>query len=444
MSVFDIADLSRSRADGNRATRRARSVFDTLGEGVIVWSLEGRVVDCNRSAAEILGRDRDQLRRMSFEEVMRAARVDLDPVTEDGVRIDARDFPAIRARRNGLPVIGQVLGFTNPEGHRVWLEVDVRPVRDDTDGDLLVTSFRDVTQRKEAEERMRALSAIVESSSDAIFRETLDGIIESWNPGAESMYGFTAAEAIGQHHGMLVPDDRRVEAEHLLDAARGGTSINNLFTVRRRKDGSRFNVAVTTSPLFDATGTVIGVSEVAGDVSELIEMRDALVQSEEWFRSLVQRSSDVAFVLDRAGNITYASPAAERFGYAPEELVGIASRDLIHPDDVERNRDAVFDAVAEQGSATIEWRFRKADGSYCWVEEVLTDLHDVEAVSGWVANIRDITDRRRAEADRIEAEERYRQGFERSAFGLAVLDLHQTFTSVNSVPDVRAARPAPN
>jgi diguanylate cyclase (GGDEF)-like protein/PAS domain S-box-containing protein len=444
MSVFDIADLSRSRADGNRATRRARSVFDTLGEGVIVWSLEGRVVDCNRSAAEILGRDRDQLRRMSFEEVMRAARVDLDPVTEDGVRIDARDFPAIRARRNGLPVIGQVLGFTNPEGHRVWLEVDVRPVRDDTDGDLLVTSFRDVTQRKEAEERMRALSAIVESSSDAIFRETLDGIIESWNPGAESMYGFTAAEAIGQHHGMLVPDDRRVEAEHLLDAARGGTSINNLFTVRRRKDGSRFNVAVTTSPLFDATGTVIGVSEVAGDVSELIEMRDALVQSEEWFRSLVQRSSDVAFVLDRAGNITYASPAAERFGYAPEELVGIASRDLIHPDDVERNRDAVFDAVAEQGSATIEWRFRKADGSYCWVEEVLTDLHDVEAVSGWVANIRDITDRRRAEADRIEAEERYRQGFERSAFGLAVLDLHQTFTSVNPALAELLGHPAPH
>ena len=145
----------------------------------------------------------------------------------------------------------------------------------------------------------------------------------------------------------------------------------------------------------------------------------------------MQRSSDVAFVLDGDGVITYASPAVARFGYTPDELVGAVSRELIHPDDVARHRDRVFDTVARAGSATVEWRFRQADGSYCWVEQVLTDVHDVPAVGGWVANLRDITDRREAEAERVEAEERYRQGFERSAFGLGVLDLEQTFTSVN-------------
>ncbi len=431
MSVFNIADLSRSRAEGNRASERARAVFDALGEGVIVWSADGLVVDCNRTASEILGRSRDELRSMTSDEILLVARTEMGPVTEYGHPLETREYPAIRTRRGQGPVLGQVLGITRPDRRHVWLEVDVRPVHDDTDGDLLVTSFRDITERKEAADHMRALSAIVESSSDAIFRQSLGGIIESWNPGAERVYGYTAAEMIGAHHATLVPEDRLVEAERLLFAARNGTSNNNVLTVRRRNDGGHVNVVVTTSPLLDAAGTVIGVSEIVGDVTELVEMRDTLVQSEEWFRSLVQRSSDVAFVLDAEGVITYASPAAERFGYAPEELVGVSSRDLIHPDDVERHRDNVFETVAQVGTATVEWRFRKADGSYGWVEEVLTDLHDVPAVSGWVANVRDITDRRHAEDERIEAEERYRQGFERSAFGLAVLDLKQTFTSVN-------------
>ena len=228
-----------------------------------------------------------------------------------------------------------------------------------------------------------------------------------------------------------MPEEHRIEAEHLVIAAANGTSINNLLTVRRHKDGTPIQVVVTSSPLYDAGGRVVGVSEITGDVTELIETRDALARSEERFRSLVQRSADVAFVLDEDGVITYASPASERFGYAADELIGLPSRDLIHPDDVARYREDVFDTVARIGTATVEWRFRKADGTYSWVEEVLTDMHDVPAVGGWVANIRDITDRRDAEDERIEAEERYRQGFERSAFGLGVLDLEQTFTSVN-------------
>jgi diguanylate cyclase (GGDEF)-like protein/PAS domain S-box-containing protein len=430
MQVFDAEDLPRSQA-GDLSSAGARAVFDTLGEGLIIWGDDGEIVDCNRSAAEILGRPWSELRRMTFDDVMATAEAEMAPMTEDGRHLPADDFPAIKARRENQPVVGQVMGIVRPDGERVWLEVDVRPVHDEFDGKLIVTSFRDVTSRKAAEERTRALSAIVESSTDAIFRQSLDGIIESWNAGAEHIYGFTAAEMIGAHHSVLVPEDRRVEAEQLLVAGSNGTSINNLLTVRLRKDGTPIHVVVTTSPLLDSTGAIVGVSEIAGDVTELIETRDALAQSEERFRSLVQRSADVAFVLDADGRFSYVSPAVARFGYSPADLEGRPSRDLIHPDDVARHRDAVFDAVARDGSATVEWRFRTADGRYCWVEEIFTDLHDVPAVGGWVANVRDITDRRQAEDERVEAEERYRQGFERSAFGLAVLDLEQRFTSVN-------------
>ena len=176
---------------------------------------------------------------------------------------------------------------------------------------------------------------------------------------------------------------------------------------------------------------MIGISDIAGDVTELIDdARCLAAQSEERFRSLVQRLVRRRPGARRGRVILYASPTVERFGYRAGRGRRASGRDLIHPDDVERHRDRVRD-VARSGTATVEWRFRVADGSYRWTEEVLTDMHDTPAVGGWVANIRDITDRRQAEAERTEAEERFRQGFERSAFGLAVLDLEQTFTSVN-------------
>jgi diguanylate cyclase (GGDEF)-like protein/PAS domain S-box-containing protein len=431
MSVFEAEEAPGATEAGELSTRRARSVLDALDDGVIVWDDHGRMVDCNRGAAEMFGRPRHELYGKTLREIWAWAENAFGPVDEDGRRVDLHQFPTPRLRQERRPSMGQALGLTLPDGSRTWLEVDARVVHDEVYGTLVVSSFRNITERKRAEEHMRALSAIVESSSDAIFRQTLDGIIESWNAGAERVYGFSAAEVLGAHHATIVPDDRLVEAEQLVVAAASGTSINNLLTVRRRKDGTHIDVVVTTSPLYDSTGAVIGVSEIAGDVTELIEARDAVARSEERFRSLVHRSSDVAFVLDAQGVITYASPAVERFGYTVDEVLGVSSCDLIHPDDVARHRDAVFASVAATGTATVEWRFRTADGTYCWVEEVLTDLHDVPAVDGWVANVRDITDRRRAEDERLDAEERYRQGFERSAFGLAVLDLQQTFTSVN-------------
>ena len=167
------------------------------------------------------------------------------------------------------------------------------------------------------------------------------------------------------------------------------------------------------------------VSEIAGDVSELVAARDALAQSEERFRSLVQRSADVAFVIDEQGVITYASPAIEHFGYAPD-----AGRRYAQPrPDPSRRRRALArrdrsTRSRAPGRATVEWRFRNADGSYRWVEEVLTDMQDV-ARRRRLGRQRPRHHRPQAAPmlERVEAEERFRQGFERSAFGLAVLDL---------------------
>jgi len=428
MTEFQSVDADRADA---ASEDRSRAVFDALGEGLIVWDGSGRVLDCNRSASRILGIPHHELRRMPFDALMERAKVRVAPPSEpdsDGAHTES---PAEQVRRTRQPIVNQVVGLLRADGERVWIEIDVRPVPDGDDGDIIVSSFRDITERKAAEDRMRTLSAIVETSSDAILRVSVDGTIESLNGGAESLYGYPADEAIGCHLAIIVPEDRRNELHRGLGAARGGRSTSNLLTTRRCRDGALVEVVETLSPLFDAGGSVIGISCIAGDVTELVAARDAVARSEERFRSLVQRSADVALVLDEDGVVAYASPAVERFGYRPEDVVGRPGREFVHPDDVERHADTVRETVARTGTATVEWRFRVADGSYRWTEEVLTDMQDTPAVGGWVANIRDITDRRQAEAERSEAEERFRQGFERSAFGLAVLDLEQTFTSVN-------------
>ena len=208
-----------------------------------------------------------------------------------------------------------MVGIRRTDGTRRWLEIDVRHIDDPVDGNLLVTSFRDVTQQKEGQDRMRVLSAIVDSSSDAITSGSIDGTIESWNDGAQALYGYTADEMIGRSLEVIVPADAELELEHLFLAVRGGKSINNLLTTRLHKDGTRVPVALTASPIRDADGEIKSIAVIERGVRELVAARDALIEAEERFRSLVQRSSDVAFVFDPDGMITYASPAVTRYGY---------------------------------------------------------------------------------------------------------------------------------
>ena len=112
------------------------------------------------------------------------------------------------------------------------------------------------------------LAAIVQSSDDAIVGKDLNGVIQSWNPGAERLFLYTAAEAIGQPIAMLIPPDRLPEEEQVLRQIRAGLRVEPLETVRRRKDGVEIDVQVTVSPIRNAAGVVVGASKIARDISE--------------------------------------------------------------------------------------------------------------------------------------------------------------------------------
>ncbi|QDP18512.1 PAS domain S-box protein [Sphingomonas xanthus] len=147
---------------------------------------------------------------------------------------------------------------------------------------VFYASITDITDRKRAEEARAHLAAIVSSSEEAILSKGLDGIIRSWNQGAEKIFGYSAFEAIGQSINLIIPPDRRSEEEDIRSRLRQGEVFSNYETVRVRKDGQAVDVSVTISPILDSSGKIVGASSIAHDVSERkkAEVRERLLMGE--------------------------------------------------------------------------------------------------------------------------------------------------------------------
>jgi PAS domain S-box-containing protein len=167
--------------------------------------------------------------------------------------------------------------------------------------DLLARQAADGIERARAEASLSSaqelkarLAAIVESSDDAIVSKDLNGIIRTWNRGAERLFGFTADEAVGQSILMLIPPDRHAEETDILGRIRRGISIEHYETVRRRKDGKMLDISLTVSPIYDVNGTVVGASKIARDITERLRIqseRDALLESERAARGQAERAA---------------------------------------------------------------------------------------------------------------------------------------------------------
>ena len=183
-------------------------------------------------------------------------------------------------------------------------------------GDGVASSFTNITVRKQEQERLIQLAAIVESSDDAIIGKTLDGIIVSWNAGAERIYGYAADEVVGRPVSLLIPSHRSNELPQILERIRHGERIEHYETERVRKDGRQISVSLTFSPITDAVGNMLGASAIARDIT-------AQQRAEIQFRSLISTTQDAVISIDRQGGIDLFNPAAERiFGYARSEVQG--------------------------------------------------------------------------------------------------------------------------
>jgi PAS domain S-box-containing protein len=205
---------------------------------------------------------------------------------------------------------------------------------------------REVQERRRTEAardhyaaRERLFSAAVESSNDAIITKSLDGTITGWNPAAERLFGFTAAEAVGKSIDLIVPADRMPEAHDMLGRIWLGERIQHHETIRLRKDGSPVEVSLSISPIKTPSGTIIGASKTATDITERKRTEQALSQEIEERRRIFESSQDLILVTDSQGTLMQVSPSAEAIlGYLPAEMIGRSAIEFIHGDDLDNTR----------------------------------------------------------------------------------------------------------
>jgi PAS domain S-box-containing protein len=173
-----------------------------------------------------------------------------------------------------------------------------------------IASILDITEQKRVEESREQLARIVDSSADAIIGKDLDGIITSWNKGAQLLYGYSAEEVIGRSITILIPPEIREEEAEILAQIRRGEHIDHYETVRRRKDGTLFDTSLTVSPVKSADGRVIGASKIARDISERKSAETKLRDSERRLQDLLTAIPAAIYATDAEGRITYCNQAA--------------------------------------------------------------------------------------------------------------------------------------
>ena len=304
--------------------------------------------------------------------------------------------------------------------------------RDQPPPDGIVLTFIDISPLEQARARLAQLSAIVESSDDAIIGMTLDGIITSWNAGATKLYGYGANEAIGRHASFLDAPGHKDDVDTVLVDIREGRVAERPEIMRVRRDGTPIHVSVTFSPILDgASGdpgslsrnTIVGVSAISRDITQLVRARQEVADREERIRLLLDSTAEAIYGIDLTGTCTFCNAACARLlGYeSPAALIGKQMHPLIHHTRANgqpypREQSPIFDAMRHRREAHVDgevlWR---EDGTSFpaeyWAHPIVRDAERVESneVIGAVVTFLDVSERRKAEEQILDGVRRREQ-----------------------------------
>lgn len=241
-------------------TRRAHTTLENLGEGVLALDREGRIVGANPAALRALGFSRDELLGVHLHDHLHC---DLT-----GGAVPAERCSIMQTLRTGRPHRERegIHSFRRRDGTCFPVDVTTAPLRADGETTGVVAVFRDITERHAAEAMTQHLATIVESAAEAILAADPEGIITSWNPAAERLFGWSAGEMVGERVSRIIPPEREEELQRK-DVLARAHEAGTFETTRLTKDGRRIDVALTLSPLYNGDGALRGFSAIYRDIT---------------------------------------------------------------------------------------------------------------------------------------------------------------------------------
>ncbi len=297
-----------------------------------------------------------------------------------------------------------VLKNYRKDGTPFWNELSISPVRDSNG---IVTHFigvqSDITDRFQAEEALKQAEAkyrsIFENATEGIFQTAPDGRYLSANPALARIYGYDSpSELIAKCSANNLYADRTRCTDFIAEISKTG-SLKEFESCVYRQDGSTTWISENVREVRNEGGELLYYEGSVTEIADRKQAQLALLQNEAKWRSLILNSSDIITILDASSRIVYESPSVETvLGYEPEELIGQIVLDFVHPDDIAAVISQHEMLIANPADPiALEGRFRRPDGSWCFVEGVGINLLADPAVSGIVINSRDMTARRQAE-----------------------------------------------
>jgi PAS domain S-box-containing protein len=302
--------------------------------------------------------------------------------------------------RDGTP-FDLELQIITAGGKRVWVRT-IGVAERNAAGEVVRVhgAFQDISDRKRAEMTAIRLATLVEFSDDAIIGKDLDGIISSWNKGAERIFGFTAAEMEGTSIMRLLPPDRIEEENQMLARIKLGGSTERFETKRLTREGRLIDVAMTVSPIKDPAGTVIGLATVARDITERKLIEESLRESEERFRGMFAAAATGITIATPEGRFLEANTAyCEMLGYTEDELRARDFASITHPEDLPLNVKLRNEFLAgKTGSFAMEKRYLKKNGDVVWGRTSVTAVRvEGNKIATLIGVSQDITKAKKAQ-----------------------------------------------